>query len=121
MSAGAGLGCDFIEMPLHGLGIATGQDKGGANAAGGTDGAEDIGRLGALVLGCAGPGASFCPAPGNLVLLANPGFVLPPQLYCGVGGKFGPDFRHSGGEVFLKSSTAYSFWASWRGRAVILT
>lgn len=108
-------------MPLHGLGIATGQDKGGSNAAGGTDGTEDIDRLGTLVLGRTGPGTALRPATGDLVLLADPGFILPPQFYCGVGREFGPDFRHSGWEVFLKSSITYSFWASWRGRAVILT
>jgi len=37
------LGRDFIEMPLHGLGIAAGQNEGRADAALGTDGAEDIG------------------------------------------------------------------------------
>jgi hypothetical protein len=37
------LGRDFIEMPLHGLGIAAGQNEGRADAAFGTDGAEDIG------------------------------------------------------------------------------
>ena len=63
-------------MPLHGLGVAAGQDEGCPDAALGTDGAEDIGRLGALVLGGPGPGAAFRPAPGDLVLLADPRFVL---------------------------------------------
>ena len=74
------LGRDFVEMPLHGLGVAARQDEGGADAAFGTDGAKDIGRLGALVLGGPGPGAAFRPAPGDPVLLADPRFVLPPEL-----------------------------------------
>ena len=37
------LGRDFIEMPLHGLGVAAGQHEARADAAIGTDGAEDIG------------------------------------------------------------------------------
>ena len=54
MGALADLRRDFVEMPLHGLGVAAGQDEAGADAAGGTDGAEDVGRFGALVLGALG-------------------------------------------------------------------
>ncbi len=43
VGAWADLGRDFIEMPLHGLGVASGQDQARADAARGTDGAEDIG------------------------------------------------------------------------------
>ena len=98
-------------MPLHGLGIAARQDEGGADAAFGTDGAEDIGRLGALIERRPGPGSAPRPAPGNLVFLADPGFVLPPQFYVGIGWEHGADRRQRGPEVFLKSSTASSFCA----------
>ena len=37
------LGRDFIEVPLHGLGVAAGQNQGRTDAALGTNGAEDIG------------------------------------------------------------------------------
>ena len=47
--------------------------------------------------------------------------VLPPDLYVGIAREPGADFRHFGGEVFLKLATANAFWAGWRGRAVILT
>ena len=43
MGAGRDLGGDFIEMPLHGLGVAARQDEGRADAAPGTDRAEDVG------------------------------------------------------------------------------
>ena len=43
VGACADLGRDFIEMPLHGLGVAAGQNEGRPDAALGTDGAEDIG------------------------------------------------------------------------------
>ena len=43
VGAWADLGRDFIQMPLHGLGVAAGQDKGRPDATLGTDGAEDIG------------------------------------------------------------------------------
>jgi len=98
-------------MPLHGLGIAAGQDESGADATLGTDGTEDIGRLGALVPGRPGPASPGCPAPGDLVFLADPRFVLPPEFYVGVGREPGADRLQRGGEFFLKSSTANSFCA----------
>ncbi len=98
-------------MPLHGLGIAARQDEGGADAALGTDGAEDIGRLGALIVRRPWPGSTQCPAPGDLVFLADPRFVLPPKLYLGAGREPGADRRQLGGEFFLKSSIANLFCA----------
>lgn len=96
-------------MPLHGLSVAAGQDEAGANAARRADGTEDVGRLGALIAGCAGPGSPLRPAPRDLVLLADPRFILPPKLYLGAGGQPGPDLRQLGGQAFLKSSLANSF------------
>ncbi len=37
------LGRDFIEMPLHGLGVAAGQDETRTDTARGTGGTEDTG------------------------------------------------------------------------------
>ncbi len=98
------LGRDFIQMPLHGLGIAVGQNEGRADATLGTDGTKDIDRLRALVPGRPGPGSSWRPAPGDLILLADSRFVLPPELYLGIGRERGSDRLQRGGEVFLKSS-----------------
>jgi len=70
----------FVEMPLHGLGVAAGQDEASADAALGTDGTEDIGRLRALILGRSRPAAALRPTPRELGLLADPGFVLPPYF-----------------------------------------
>ena len=75
-------------------------DQPGALAFGGTDGAKDVGPFGALVVGCSGPGSAPGPAAGDLVLLAHPGFILPPQLYLGAGREARPDLRQLGGEVF---------------------
>jgi hypothetical protein len=69
MRTGCYLRCDLIEMPLHGGGIASGNDHGRAGATGGTDGAECECRLGALI-----PGRRWL---GYLVLLTNPGLILP--------------------------------------------
>ncbi len=62
---------DFLEVPLHGPGVAARQHQGGAGAACRADGAEDVDRLGALVVRRAGPGDAVSPAPGDLVLLAD--------------------------------------------------
>ena len=72
-------------MPLHGLGVAAEQDEAGTDAARRTDCTEDVGRLGALIAGGAGPGSVSGPAPRDLVLLAGPGFILPPKFYLGAG------------------------------------
>ena len=108
-------------MPLHGLSIATRQNEAGADTSRGADGAEYIGRLCALILRRPGPGSPPCPAPGEVGLLTNAGLVLEPNLYGCIGGQGLADLCHTGGEVFLKSSSAHPFWARWRGRAVILT
>jgi hypothetical protein len=88
-------------MPLHGLGVAARQDEARANAARRADGSENIGRLGALILGRAGAGSPFRPAPSDLVLLTDPGFILPPKLYLGAGRQLGPDRRQLGGQTFF--------------------
>ena len=121
MGALADLRRDFVEMPLHGLGVAAWQNEGGTDTARGTDGAEYIGRLGALILRRTGPSSPPCPAPGEIGLLTNAGFILEPNLYWRIGRQGLADLRHTGGEVFLKSSSAHWFCAWWRGREVILT
>jgi hypothetical protein len=63
VGAWADLGRDFIEMPLHGLCVAVGQNEGRPDAALGTNGAKDIGRLRVLVPGRPGPGSPWRPAP----------------------------------------------------------
>ena len=60
--------------------------------------------------------APSCPAPRDVVLLADPGLVpslrsgqaLPPQLYGGAGRQRGGDRLKAGGEAFLKCSIAPS-------------
>ena len=109
VSAWCHQGRDFIKMPLHGLSVAAGQDKARTDTARGTDGTEDIGRLRALVPERRGSAAASRPAPGEHGFLADPGLILPPNFYRGVGREPGSDLPQPGGEVFLKSSTANSF------------
>jgi len=97
-------------MPLHGLGVTARQDKGCTDAALRADGAEYPGRLRALINERSGPTSPWRPAPGGFGFLTDPSFVLPPDFYPGVDWEPVAELRHFGGEVFLKSSMANSFW-----------
>ena len=108
------------EVQRHSFGVAAGQDERRALALGRTDGAVDVRRRGALVLGCRRPCPALGPAPGDAVLLADPRLVLPPQLYGCATGERRPDRCPLGGDVFLNAGMASASWAWWRGRAVSL-
>src|SRR3989337_1682052 len=99
------------QMHLHGGAVAERHDKAGALALFGTDGAEDVGRAGALVAGAEGPGAALGPAARDLVLLADASLVLEPDLYLGARRLAARDLRQQVGEVFLNASAACSLWA----------
>lgn len=71
---------DLIEMKLHGLGVAERQNEGSAGSVFGTDRAEQIGRLGALIMRGAGTRALPGPAISEFVLLTDPHLVLEPDL-----------------------------------------
>src|SRR3954464_15731913 len=77
----------------------------------GADRSEDVDRACPLIMRGARPGAPSGPAPGDLVLLAHPRLVLPPQLDRGALREARPDRLQGGGESFLKSSNASGFWA----------
>src|SRR3954468_15140142 len=98
-------------MQAHGLRIASGQHQGRALTLLRADRPEDVDRTRPLIVRGAGPGAPSGPAPGNLVLLAHPRLVLPPQLNRGALREARPDRLQGGGETFLKSSSASGFWA----------
>ncbi len=96
MGSGPNLGGDFLEVLLHGRGVAALLDDGAADAALGTNGAEDVGRPGVLVMRGAAPGS----ASGMLVLLPDAGFILPPDLYPGAVGERLSGLRDQLGEFF---------------------
>ena len=75
------VGGDRREVQVHHRGIAPGQDQTDGLALLGTDGAEDVGRGGALVGWRRRTTAAPGPAAGDLVLLANSGLVGKPDLY----------------------------------------
>ena len=95
---------DLLEMHAHGLAVAPGHEDAGSLAFSGTDRPEDPCRGAALILRRTGAGATRCPAPGELGLLADTGFVLPPQLYKRSFRKPAGDLRQTGGEGFLKTA-----------------
>ena len=68
MSTGGDFGCDFVEVKLHGLGVAGRQHEGCASSTFGADRTEQIGRLGALVVigGKAHEGQQGCRLRGNV-------------------------------------------------------
>src|SRR3954470_16467544 len=109
--------CDFRQVHAHGVCVASGQHNGSALAMLRADCSEDVDRTRPLIVRGARPGAPSGPAPGDLVLLADTGLVLPPQLDRGAVREARPDRLQGGGETFLKSSNASGFWAEWRGRA----
>ena len=86
-------GADFREVLRHRPGIAPGHDQAGAFGLGWTDRAEDIGGFGALIVrrprACTDPR----PSSGVLVLLSDPGLILKPDFYFGIGREAGADRR----------------------------
>src|SRR5919199_6826291 len=114
--------CDLLrdggQVQGHRLGVAAGQDEARGLALLGADGAEDVGRGGALVPWRHGPGAAPRPAPGQLVFLADAGLVAEPDFYVtGIDARLARDRVQAGGKAFLKASMAPSACAWWRGRA----
>src|SRR4051812_34193652 len=71
---------DLVEMKLHGLCVDVRQGKPGASAARRANGAKQVGALVALVGGLTRSRTAPCPLPHQAVLLADPGFVLEPDL-----------------------------------------
>jgi hypothetical protein len=111
MGAGIDRAGDLLEMGVDRLGIAPGQNQPDGLALGRTDGAEDIGPLGALIVRRAGPCSALRPAARDLVLLPDPGFILEPQFDLYARFETRADRFDLGWEVFLKASTANSFCA----------
>jgi len=80
MGSGRDILRDFQKMEVHGEGVALGQDECRALAFLGTNGAEDIGRRGSLVVRGAGPRSASGPSPRYFVLLADAGLILEPYF-----------------------------------------
>ena len=77
---GAHLGADFLQMQVHGVDIGVRQHKPGANASCRAHRAEQIRPFVSLIAWRGRSAATLSPDAGQATLLANPRFVLPPQL-----------------------------------------
>src|SRR6266851_6255001 len=98
-------------MQRHRGGVAARQDEAGAGSSRRTDRAEDVGRACPLIVRRRGPRPAPCPSPGNLVLLADPGLVLEPDLYRLARRVALGDLIEARGEVFLNAAMASASWA----------
>ena len=105
---GDGLGY-LGQMQVHRRGVAAGQDETRCLALGRTDRAEDVGRLGPLIVRGRRPRAAQSPTPGDLVLLADPCFIGEPDLYALARRLGACDLCQAGGELFLKAASASGF------------
>ena len=71
---------DLLQVQGHALRGAAGQNQARALALGRTDGPEEVGRGGPLVLGGGRARAASGPASRDLVLLPDPGLIREPDL-----------------------------------------
>ena len=76
------MGRDLLQMCGHGLEVAPGQDEPGALALLRADRSENVSPFGAPIMGRRRAAAASSPTPRDLVLLADAGFVLPPDFYA---------------------------------------
>ena len=72
---------DLGEVEVHRLGVAERQDQPRSFALHRADRAEDVGRLGSLVVRRRRARSPLRPAACDLVLLPDPGLILEPDLY----------------------------------------
>ncbi len=116
---GGDVAADLVEMHLHGWRVGPGQHESRALAVAGTDGAEEISILVALIGWQAGPRAGPGPQPGAAVLLAEPGLVLEPDLDRLVLGQMAYVGCERAREVFLNPSSTRGSCLGCCGRALI--
>ena len=109
MGTGRHVEGDLFEMHAHRLAVAAGHDDACSLAFSRTDRTKDPCRGTPLITRSRGARAALGPAPGELGLLPDPGFILPPQLYGRSLGKALADLRQTGGEAFLKRAMSSSF------------
>jgi hypothetical protein len=67
-------------MQVHRVGVDLGQDKTGTYSSGRTNRAEDVGPLVTLIAQRKRRAATIRPNIGQMALLTDPGFILPPEF-----------------------------------------
>jgi hypothetical protein len=101
VTTGRDSGRDGGELEVHRLGVAPGQDQSYGLSFGRTDGAEDVGRGSAEVMGSRWPGAA--PAQRRVILFFWPmrAFVSKPDFYVGsIDALLARDACQCGGKLF---------------------
>jgi hypothetical protein len=89
---------DLLQIQLHRLGVALGQDEADRLAFPGADRAEDVGRRGPQVARSGRPRSALCPAAGDLVLLSDARLIGEPDFYgVGIEALLARDFLHARG------------------------
>src|SRR5258708_4776636 len=104
---------DLFEVQVHSLGTDGGQNEGRAGASVRTHGAKQIDRAVPLIAWCRRPGPSPRPQAGQRSLLADPRFVLPPDLERLADRRGGERFGYELREVFLYASWAAASLRGW--------
>src|SRR5215210_6552562 len=102
---------DLRQMQAHALTRAARQDEASPFPFSRADRAENVSRLGSLVLWGRGASAASGPAPSDLVLLPDPCLVAEPDLYRLATSRTCLDLLQTGREGFLKAVTSTSFLA----------
>src|ERR1019366_1731412 len=104
------LDTDFLQMLGHRLGVDRGHDDRGAHPASGTDRAEQMRGIMAVVAHHQRTGALLRPDIGMTALLSHAGFVLKPYLdrLAGQNSAAQKGLLHQARKVFLKASWAAS-------------
>ncbi len=106
MGVGADLPADLGQMDCHGLAADPGHDNCGADGAIRTDRAEDVGGVVTVVAHRRRSGATRRPQIRQGALLADPGFILEPDLDRFSSRLRRQDLGYLGSEVFLKAACA---------------
>lgn len=99
---------DLVKVKLHGMGIGEWQGECRARAAGRANGAEQVGRLVALIGRQPWAGAFSGPNPRASVLLADTGLILEPNFDTFGPGSSAQVRGERVGEVFLNMSITRS-------------
>src|SRR5277367_2335179 len=103
---GHDLRADLSQVQVHHLCVGAGRDDRGPDTTGRADGAKYVGRIMTIVAHHQRARAALGPDISMASLLANPGFVLKPNLYRGCGRTALERGAHQIGEVFLKVVSA---------------
>ena len=109
------LAADLLEMQVHRLGVGIRQDQGRADIPKRTDGAKYVGPFASLIARPGWTAAALGPNASQCALLADAGFVLPPEFNRFFARMLGDRGFDQIGEVFLCASCAAGSCCGWRG------